>query len=173
MILESQLTTIGHFVKPHGINGEINMSIEYDIDIPSLKCIVLNMDGIFVPFFVESCRTKGAESRLVTVDGVTNEVQAADLCGKTVYALTDDLDLDSEDDETGFYAADLIGYQVLDGNVNIGEIVDIEDSTENALFIIKSGDNVVYIPIADEMIEDVISDTKTIVMNLPEGILDL
>ena len=61
----------------------------------------------------------------------------------------------------------------MDGNVNIGEIVDIEDSTENALFIIKSGDNVVYIPIADEMIEDVISDTKTIVMNLPEGILDL
>ena len=42
MIHESQLTTIGHLVKPHGISGEINMSIEYEIDILSLKCFVLN-----------------------------------------------------------------------------------------------------------------------------------
>ena len=173
MIHESQLTTIGHLVKPHGINGEINMSIEYEIDILSLKCFVLNMDGIYVPFFIEACRSKGVDARLITVDGITNEIQAADLCGKTVYALTDDLDFDSDEDQAGFYATDLIGYQILDGNVNIGEIIDIEDSTENALFVVKSGDNVVYIPIADEMIEDIISETNTIVMNLPEGILDL
>ena len=50
-ITATELTTIGRLLKPHGINGEITMQLVVDVDIQSLKCIFLKLDGIFVPFF--------------------------------------------------------------------------------------------------------------------------
>ncbi len=52
MIAAESLTEIGHFVKPHGINGELSAVIDRDIDIDSLRCIVVSIDGIFIPFFL-------------------------------------------------------------------------------------------------------------------------
>lgn len=173
MILENQLTSIGHLVKPHGINGEISMTLESDIDVLSLKCIILNLDGLFVPFFIESCRAKGSSSILITIDGVTNENMAADICNKTVYALSDECIQDLIYDEPGVYATDLIGFVIYDCETEIGEIIDIEDSTDNALFIVQSSQNIIYIPIADEMIEEIDIEHQKITMNLPTGILEL
>ncbi|WP_368660092.1 PRC-barrel domain-containing protein, partial [uncultured Muribaculum sp.] len=56
----------------------------------------------------------------------------------------------------------------------VGTITDIEDSTENALFVINRPDGQpAYIPIADELIDEINPEERYIVMTLPEGILDL
>lgn len=56
----------------------------------------------------------------------------------------------------------------------MGTITDIEDSTENALFVINRPDGQpAYIPIADELIDEINPEERYIVMTLPEGILDL
>ena len=60
MITPDILTSIGTFFKPHGIKGEISATLDYDIDPSELRCIVLEIDGIIVPFFVDSRRPKGA-----------------------------------------------------------------------------------------------------------------
>ncbi len=52
MITLDRLTPIGRLGKPHGINGEINAYLDVDIDIDSLKRIILMIDGIYVPFFI-------------------------------------------------------------------------------------------------------------------------
>ncbi len=78
-------------------------------------------------------------------------------------------------DDDGFYAADLIGYTIVhaDGRP-VGKITDINDSTENALFIIQSPDGTdKYIPIADELIDEINPENRYITMTLPEGLLDL
>lgn len=46
MITLDRLTPIGRLGKPHGINGEINAYLDVDIDIDSLKRIILMIDGI-------------------------------------------------------------------------------------------------------------------------------
>ncbi len=172
MIRESQLTAIGQFLKPHGINGEISMSLEFDTDLGAIQCIVLNMDGIFVPFFIESFRDKSSNIKLVTLDGISDETKAMDICGKTVYALSTDCQTEYDSDN-GLYASDLIGYTILDKATIIGKITDIDDSTENALFLVETSNGIVYIPIADEFIEDIIPESKSIIMDLPQGLLEL
>ena len=73
------------------------------------------------------------------------------------------------------YAEDFIGYNIIVGdNVLIGAIVDFDDTTDNALFIVKNqNDTEFFIPIADDFIVDIDIDNKIMTMNLPEGLLDL
>ncbi len=175
MITDSQITNIGKLVKPHGINGEILITTDFDIDISAIKCFIINIDGINVPFFLNSVRSRGKESYLVLIDGINNEEQALKICNKTLCILKADID-DFEENEEGFYATDLIGYKIYlsDSDLPIGEIVDIEDSTENALFIVEQENkNITYIPIVIEFIKNISTETLTITMDLPIGLLDL
>lgn len=175
MITNSQISNIGKLVKPHGINGEIVISTDYDIDLSTVKCIIINIDGINIPFFINSIRSRGKESFLVMIDGINNEDEASMICGKTLYVLNNDID-DFDYDEDGFYANDLIGYNVYltDSESLIGKIIDIEDSTENALFIIeRKNKEITYVPIVVDFIENISTETLTIEMNLPLGLLEL
>ena len=74
MILESELIEAGKFNKPHGIKGEISATVDIDIDFDELKCVVMPIEGIFVPFFINSVRPKNGDTYLVTIDGVDSEV---------------------------------------------------------------------------------------------------
>ena len=59
MILRDELIAIGRYNKPHGVAGEISATIDVDIDtLKELSCLVSDIDGIFVPFFVNSCRPR-------------------------------------------------------------------------------------------------------------------
>lgn len=175
MILSNELTAIGILIKPHGIKGEITMRIDCDIDVESLQCIVLNMDGIYVPFFIDSTRPRSSESVLISVSGIDSENKAQELCGKDVFALKKDLqDLFTDDDSDRFYLSDLVGFSLkTDDDFNLGIIEDYDDSTENWLLIVKNAQNTIYIPIVEEFIVDIDYNQRILTMNLPEGLVDL
>ena len=177
MIKASELTAIGAIVKPHGVKGEMVISMRDDrIDIGRTECIVMDMDGIYVPFFIENVRQKGRESFIIAIDGIDSDTKASEFTGKTVYALRDHMAATSDDDaDDGFYASDLIGFKALkpDGSTT-GTITDIEDSTLNVLAIILTADGrTVYMPLAEEFITDIDPDSRTITFDAPEGIESL
>ncbi|MDE6528656.1 MAG: 16S rRNA processing protein RimM, partial [Muribaculaceae bacterium] len=87
MIRENELRVVGRLLKPHGICGEITALITGDVDLTELNCIVLRLDGIFVPFFLEAVRPKSSETDLLTINGISDETQAARLCPNDIYAL--------------------------------------------------------------------------------------
>lgn len=190
MILRTELKEIGKLQRPHGINGEINVQSQLDADeLASLRCVVLEIDGIFVPFFISASRPKSAQTSLLTIDGITSEAEAAKLCPAPLYALRDDIrrleatdseseedSEDEEDDEEGFYAEDLIGYTVeSDDGLLRGEIVDLDDSTDNYLFIVRDQDGRrLMLPVADgSMIDEVDTQRHHLLLSLPKGLLDL
>jgi 16S rRNA processing protein RimM len=173
MIKDSQLTSIGKVNKTHGIRGELSVLTYADLDIMQLKCVVFDVDGIFVPFFVNSSRPRSAESELITLDGVDSDVQASQFVGKEVYALSDDIEVDEDGD--GYYLDDFVGYTVKDTDgTMIGVIDGYDDSTANVLFFVTTPqDKTVYVPVAPEFFVDINHDDKLVVMNLPTGLLDM
>lgn len=177
MISDDTIIEIGKFNRPHGISGEISAVIDYDVDIDSLMCIIVKIDGINVPFFIESVRSRSAQAVLLTLDGIDNEVAAAQFSNRIIYALRQDVPQAdaSDDDEGGMYASDLIGYEATstDGLLH-GKIVDIDDSTANVLFIIDDPERgEVMVPVADELIDEIDSDNRRIVIDLPQGYFDV
>lgn len=173
MILQEDLTSIGSFFKPHGIKGELTAELDYDLSPEDLRCIVLDIDSIYVPFFIESFRPKGNSSWLIKLDGVDDEKQANDFVNKEIFGVTAELDLDEEEGE-GIHLYDLIGYTLTSDGQTVGAISDIDDSTANVLLSVTLPDgSTIYVPFADELIVELQPETKTIEMNLPTGIIDL
>lgn len=185
MISRTELKEIGRLQKPHGINGEITASSQLDTaELGSLRCVVLEIDGIFVPFFLTACRPKSSQTALLTIDGIDSEVEAAKLCPAPFFALRDDLrrleaendEGDYDDDDGGFYADDLVGFTVeSDDGLLKGEIVELDDSTDNYLFIVRDETGRrLMLPVADgSMIADIDAERHHIILSLPEGLIEL
>lgn len=172
MIRENEITSVGSFLKPHGIKGEIAAELDIDCeDVDNLTCIICEMEGIYVPFFINNARSKGRDTVLLTVDGVKDEKEAAMFTGKTIYALSSEVE--QEGIGEGIYVTDLAGFTVIEeGTGTVGIIDYVDDSTANILFVVKDKDGeTVYIPAAEEFITGLDPDDKTITMRLPDGLL--
>jgi len=55
----------------------------------------------------------------------------------------------------------------------VGTIVQVDEQTENAIFIVEDGDRELLLPASDDLIVEFDLDKKVMVMELPQGILDL
>lgn len=175
MIEEHELAAIGKLGKPHGIHGEINAYLDDDVITERLEKIIIRIDGIFVPFFIASLRPKRNDTVILALEGIDNEQQAATLTNLEIFALLTDEVKVVTDDGDGLYASDLIGYTIVHANGQpVGKIADVDDTTENALFIVTMPDGTTtYIPVADDLIDEIDEERKLVVMTIPEGLLDL
>lgn len=177
MITDDILTPIGHTVKPHGIGGEINAVVDEWVDLDSLSCLVMKVDGINVPFFIEAWRSRGSEAVLIKFDHVGNEAEAEAYCGQELMALSAELPDDDDDDNNdadGFYASDFIGWTILDNGQELGTVEDFDDSTENLLLSVATPDGKhIFVPLADELVLEADPAARRLDMDLPAGLFEL
>ena len=169
MIKKEEVYRIGRLGKTHGVRGEISFLLDDDVfDRTDADYLILDIDGILVPFFFEEYRFKTDSNALIKFDGIDTQERARELTGCDVYfprSLADE-------DETSVSWAELVGYSLIDSNTGntIGEIVAIDDTTINILFELTDGK---LIPASDELIQHIDTKQHQIETNLPEGILEL
>ena len=176
MITREELISIGRYNKPHGVAGEISATVDVDVEVlEEFSCLVSEMDGIYVPFFVNACRPKSHETILLTIDGVNNEQDAAKLVNRDIYVLKREYRQESDDADADGYPLDFfIGFELQDSDgTRVGEITDVDEQTENAIFIVTRDDEEVMVPASDDLIVEFDVDKKVIVMDLPQGLLDM
>ena len=66
MIREEDVYKIGKIGKPHGISGEVTLRFTDDVfDRVDADYLVLMVDGILVPFFMEEYRFRSDEVALI------------------------------------------------------------------------------------------------------------
>ena len=176
MIKREELIAIGHYNKPHGVSGELSATVDVDIEVlRELSCLISGVDGIFVPFFVNACRPKSHETVLLTIDGINDEQEAARLVNHDIYVLKREYRQESIDADADGYPLDFfIGFEVRDSDGTvIGEIADVDEQTENAIFIVERDGSEIMVPATDDLIVEFDLDGKVMVMDLPQGLLDL
>lgn len=173
MIKLEDVYKIGRLGKPHGVKGEISFMFDDDVfDRVEADYLILDIDGILVPFFMEEYRFKGSETALVKFEDIDDESQLQELVGCNVY-FPRDL---SDGDEDNITWAEIIGYKVIDSTdgSKIGRLKAVDDSTINTLFEIETDDGrEVLVPANDDLINNVDIKNKEISIELPEGLLDL
>ncbi len=168
MISREEVIEIGILRKPHGTRGEIacTWTLSQDIDT-ELEYLILEVDSILVPFFLEDMRWKNNETVLFTFEDITTENQVSRLAGCRVYLHQSQ----APELEKNLAQSDLVGWQVVDAEKGIlGTIRDIDTSTINTLFAL---DNETIIPIHEDFIIDINPDKQTLTLSLPEGLLNL
>jgi 16S rRNA processing protein RimM len=168
MIKPEEVYRIGRLGKAHGVKGEVSLQFDDDIfDRADCDYLVLDVDGILVPFFIEEYRFRSDTVALVKFEDVDTQQRAAELTGCDVYfprALAD------EDDAPAL--ALLVGFDLVEANEGrtVGRIAAIDDTTANTLFELEDGR---LIPASDDLVDDIDLKQRTITMRLPEGLLDL
>lgn len=170
MIKEQDIYKIGVIGKAHGVKGELSIQIDDDIfDRVDAEYLVLKLDGIFVPFFMEEYRFKSDSVALVKFEGVDTQERARELTGVEVYFPRE---LAEQDEETELSYAALVGYTLIDNNSGkpVGTIAYVDEQTINIMFELEDGR---LIPASEELIVDVDQKARTITLDIPEGILEL
>lgn len=164
---------IGRVAKPHGVKGELSVTIDDDVfDRVEADFVILATDGLPVPFFFESYRFRSDEQVLMKFEGIDSEAEARRLSGCGVYfprAL-------AETDEEQASLAELRGYEVVDKErqLVVGRIVDIDDATINVLATVEDNEgNTCLLPLNDELVDEVDKASHRIVMTIPAGLLEL
>lgn len=172
MIDQTEVFLIGHFYKVHGVSGELGLSFETDIfDRIPAPYWVIEIEGILVPFFIDSYRFIGNASALIRLEGVDTADRAKSFVGRPVffpraYAEPDDAV------ETSW--SQLIGFEVWDLNRGcIGEITAVDESTMNILLIVEQEGIEHLLPAQADFIQEVDAENHQIRVHLPEGFLDL
>lgn len=165
-------TEIGKVQRTHGVSGEVqvNWSSDFYPEDHNLESVFLQIEGIPIPFFINSIRNKGVASSLIRFDEVVTIDQASELVGLKIFAEVKGIDNDGE-----LYLNDLVGFTIVTNKgVKLGEIEEFQDFSGNLVFqVINSAGNELLIPAAHEFIVEIDEESKTIIMELPEGIADL
>ena len=169
MIKPEEVYRIGRLGKAHGVKGEVSLQFDDDIfDRVDADYLVLELDGILVPFFIEEYRFRSDTVALIKFEDVDTQQRANELTGCDVYfprAL-------AADDEGDVSLSLLVGFDIVEANggTTIGRIAAIDDTTANLLFELEDGR---LIPANDDLIRDIDTKRKTIKMEIPEGLLEL
>lgn len=188
MIEEKDLILCGKFFRTHALKGELNVVCEgvsneiLDQGYP----VIVDMNGIFVPFYVDSYRPKGTFGCLISLDGVNTVETAQDFVNKDLYLRKKDVaEFEGVEEDELISNDDFIGYRVeVIGFGYVGRVEDVETSTSNWLLIVRpdeapdDGSEDIYLPFNEEFfIDEIINEDdpsqNTIVLSLPEGVLDL
>ena len=168
MIRQEEVYRIGRLGKTHGVKGEVTLLFDDDIfDRVDCDYLILEVDGILVPFFIEEYRFKGDTTAIMKFEDVDTQQRAQELTGCNVF-FPRSL---AEENNTPSLSM-LIGFNLVEASsaAVIGRIAAIDDSTANLLFELEDG---TLIPANDDLIENIDMAKKQITMNLPEGILTL
>ena len=171
MIKKEEVFKIGIINKPHGVKGEVSFTFTDDIfdRVEDCDYLVLLLDGILVPFFIEEYRFRSDNVALVKFEGIDSTEKARTLTNMEVYYPVKFMDDQEEISSWNYF----IGFRVEDIHHRcLGTVVDVDDATMNVLFVIENGDEEVLLPAHEEFILDIDRKKKILKVDIPDGLLD-
>lgn len=172
MINKCDLFKIGKLNKPHGVDGHITIVFTNGVfENNESDFLFFDIDGIYVPFYVEDYRFKSTYSAIIKFEGIDDIKTAKRFQGSEVYmersAITEGQESISQEDFTDYDVYDTChGY--------IGKATGIDTQTENILlFVEDSNGKEIIIPLHDDLISDIDDSRHSITFNLPNGMIDI
>lgn len=164
---------LGKIVRKYSFKGEL--LIKLDTDQPetykNLDAVFIFVGNSLIPFFIERSQLHKSDLLRVKFEEISTEEDAIALLKSDVY-LPLELLLILEGNK--FYFHEVIGFIIKDVNFGyVGIVKGINDTTSQALFEIDRDGVEILIPINDEFIKEVDRKNKTIVVDTPEGLIDL
>jgi 16S rRNA processing protein RimM len=163
---------IGYFTKTKGLKGEVQLYFEFDnYEALDLEVLFADMNGKMVPFFVQSHKLYPNSTGLFYFDDLDHIDKAQALVKRKVYMPLSKMPERGEDD---FTYNDLKGFTVSDETYGeLGEILEVNEYPQQFVATVLYKEKEILFPLNEDMIVEIDEDEKTLLVNLPEGLLDL
>lgn len=164
---------LGKIAKKFSFKGEV--LIYLDTDEPGLyenmESVFVELHNHLVPFFIEKSSLHKNDFLRVKFEDVDSEDAADEIMGCELYL---PLSFLPKLEGNKFYFHEVIGFQIEDQRLGIvGTIVSINDSTAQPLFEVLHDEKEIFIPMIDQFLVKIDRENKKVIMNLPEGLVDI
>ncbi|MCD7817343.1 MAG: ribosome maturation factor RimM [Bacteroides sp.] len=170
MIKKEEVFKIGILNKPHGVKGEIGFTFTDDVfDRVDCDYLILLLDGILVPFFIEEYRFRSDNVALVKFEGIDTAERARRFSNVEVYFPSRYLEEEEGISSWNYF----VGFRVEDiAHGNLGEITHVDDSTVNVLFVIERDGREILLPAHEEFIRGLDKKKKLLTVEIPDRLLE-
>jgi len=168
------LLVVGRIIRPHGVRGEL--VVEIRTDEPDSRFAVGKVystdPAATGPLTATGIRPHQGRF-LMTFEEVGDRARADEVRG--TFLCLDSETMDAPDDPDEYRDHDLWGLAVVTAEgETVGELTRIEHGpAHDSLVVKRKGANPAYIPFIKEMVTEVDVPGGRIVVDLPEGLLDL
>lgn len=172
MVKKEDFTVLGKITGVHGLKGKLRL-YSYSGSVSSLKPgvkILVKNRGKEIFFDVTGISAQ-KKNFLISFEGVDTVESAQTLTGSKILIENSSLpDLP----EGEYYWKDLIGLMVnsSDGTC-FGTIKTIMETGSNDVFVVKDGEKEILIPFIDQVVKNVDLENGNVLVELPDGLLDL
>jgi 16S rRNA processing protein RimM len=171
--LTADLILIGRVARAHGNKGQVIVNPE--TDFPDQRFVAGNVltveqGGRAVERRIASVRFQQGRP-IIALDGVETMNDAEALAGadlKVAEAALPPLPANT------FYRHDLVGCEVKDtAGLTIGRVTEVQGPVERSLLVVGEGRDEVMIPMVEGIVVKVDAGTRTIVVDVPDGLIDV
>ena len=163
---------VGYVLKPHGLKGEVTISLEADApDFSEVESIFLEKDNRLVPYFIESISIRDTKA-FVKFEEVDSMDDAQAISKRALYLPKSTRPKSGRGE---FYDDEVVGFDVEDESAgHLGKVTAVVDAGTNKLLVVVSAlGKEVLVPVNGPFITSINKSKKKIAVSLPEGFLDI
>ena len=165
---------LGKITKPYSFKGEVVLWMDVDDSEPyeGVDTLWLPQQSALVPYAVESLR-RNKDRFVVRLSDVNTEAAAKQLSGKDVWLPLAEM---APMEDGKFYFHEVRGWTAIDRSTGdaVATIVHVVDQgTYPMLEVEFDNGNQGFIPLPDHVQVDVKREEQKLVLDLPEGLLDV
>jgi 16S rRNA processing protein RimM len=161
---------LGYISKTHGLKGEVTAVIEVELTLEDSTSLFLDLKGNLVPYFIE--KISGTIGKpFIKFEGIQSLEQASSLKGCSIYMLKS---ARAKLKRGKFYDDEIVGFEVKDKNLGLlGEVKEIQSQGANKLLSTVQKGKEILIPIQGPFITSINKTKKLVLVELPDGFLDI
>jgi 16S rRNA processing protein RimM len=171
----NQLISIGYTKKPHGLKGEIKLYVydRYLEDLLEADLVLLDLKGKHTPFFIEDIRV--GNHIIAKFEDINTPEAALAIGSKEMFLREEDLlsDADRQFDVEQLPFTHCVGYSIYEGEKLLGIIEEIIEYPQQEMAMIHYQNREVLVPLNEHFVKKMDDKNKKIIVELPDGILDL
>jgi 16S rRNA processing protein RimM len=164
---------LGRITKVSGYQGAVAVKVEkiFTENIPQMESVFLEIEGRPVPFFISALEYSGADILKLWFEGYDSAEKISEFIGCRIFLTNEVVDENNQKPDNQL----LIDYQVYTkDSVLLGPISDIiSNNGQWLLNIIYLNKKNVLIPFHEDFIISIDKRKKVVVMDIPEGLLDI
>jgi 16S rRNA processing protein RimM len=170
--MENSFRNIGKIVAGFGLKGEIVVQhrLGKKIAVSKIKVIFLEQKKEeLLPYFVETARKKGDDELYMKLEGIDNKEAVSKYLRREVWIKEEEVQAHTQ--KTNPIA--WVGYRILDQGKELGIILEVIEQPHQILCRLEIDAKEVLIPIHEQSLNKIDHKTKTLLMTLPDGLLEV
>ena len=168
----SQYFKIGKFAASHGLSGELVLvhNLGKKTALRDLETLFIEESkDNFMPYFITAATAKNDAEVYVTLEGIDNKELARKYTPKEVWMAAEDFNK---------FAAksapiSMLGYDLMDGETNLGEIIEVIEQPHQILCAILYNGNEALIPVHEKNLVKMDQKNKKVYVEVPDGLLEI